>query len=187
MPPDGPRLTVEEEPLDRTSLLSARESPITTGVFGPCQRDVIAMPRGDTPPHTRRRSEWKRYVLLRRRARMRQLVPPGFRGARAAGVARPSRWMPSVITVDSPPGMISASRPSRSSGRRTSRACAPSPRTILACASKSPWRARIPTVWFNAPTSREEPEAALTRASSFRGSSSADPARSTQQRPGRGH
>ena len=38
-----------------------------------------------------------------------------------SGSASPSRSIPSVITVDSPPGMISASSPSRSAGTRTSR------------------------------------------------------------------
>src|SRR3954452_16444217 len=53
--------------------------------------------------------------------------------------------MPSVIVVDSPPGMTRPSRPSRSRGVRTTRGVAPSLASIFACASKSPWRARTPT------------------------------------------
>src|SRR5262249_35723099 len=43
--------------------------------------------------------------------------------------------------------MMSASRPSRSAGTLTSRGSAPSARTILACASNPPCRARIPTTF----------------------------------------
>ena len=39
-----------------------------------------------------------------------------------SGSARPSRSTPSVIVVDSPPGITSPSRPSRSAGTRTRRA-----------------------------------------------------------------
>ena len=67
--------------------------------------------------------------------------PPAAR----SGSASPSRSMPSVITVDSPPGMTSPSSPSRSAGMRTSRGSAPSSRSSFACASKSPWRASTPT------------------------------------------
>ena len=62
-----------------------------------------------------------------------------------SGSARPSRSIPSVIVVDSPPGMTSPSRPSRSAGTRTSRTSAPSAARIRACASKPPWSARTPT------------------------------------------
>ncbi len=55
-----------------------------------------------------------------------------------SGSASPSRLMPSVIVVDSPPGITSPSSPSRSAGTRTSRTSAPRPRSILECASKSP-------------------------------------------------
>src|SRR5215217_110939 len=62
-----------------------------------------------------------------------------------SGSASPSRSMPSVIVVDSPPGITSPSSPSRSAGTRTSRTSAPRPRSISACASKSPWSASTPT------------------------------------------
>ena len=52
---------------------------------------------------------------------------PAAASARS-GSARPSRSIPSVITVDSPPGSTSASSPSRSAGTRTSRALAPEAR-----------------------------------------------------------
>ena len=45
-----------------------------------------------------------------------------------SGSARPSRSIPSVIVVDSPPGRTSPSSPSRSAGTRTSRTSAPSER-----------------------------------------------------------
>ena len=55
------------------------------------------------------------------------------RAARAtssrSGSARPSRAMPSVIVVDSPPGITSPSSPSRSAATRTSRTSAPSSRS----------------------------------------------------------
>ena len=50
--------------------------------------------------------------------------------ARAAARPSPSRSMPSVIVVDSPPGMTSPSSPSRSAGTRTSRTSAPRSRRI---------------------------------------------------------
>src|SRR3954468_7826009 len=65
--------------------------------------------------------------------------------SRLSGSASCSRSMPSVIVVDSPPGMTSPSRPSRSAGVRTRFAVAPSASSILECASKSPWMARTPT------------------------------------------
>ncbi len=58
--------------------------------------------------------------------------------------------MPSVMVVDSPPGMTSASMPSRSAAVRTSRAVAPRRSSTRACASKSPWIARTPTVGISA-------------------------------------
>src|SRR5512132_723593 len=61
------------------------------------------------------------------------------------GSARPSRSIPSVIVVDSPPGITSASSPSRSRGTRTSRGSAPSSRSSRPWASKSPCSARTPT------------------------------------------
>ncbi len=75
-------------------------------------------------------------------------VPSTGRPLRAnsrSGPASPSRSMPSVIVVDSPPGMTSASSPSRSAGTRTSRTSSPSPRRIAAWAAKPPWRASVPT------------------------------------------
>ena len=45
----------------------------------------------------------------------------------AQRLASPSRSIPSVIVVDSPPGITSPSRPSRSAGMRTSRTSAPTP------------------------------------------------------------
>src|SRR4051794_39431504 len=68
-----------------------------------------------------------------------------------SGSARPSRSMPSVIVVDSPPGITSASRPSRSAGVRTMRASAPSRTSTPAWASKSPWMARTPTTKVRLP------------------------------------
>src|SRR4051812_11805933 len=65
--------------------------------------------------------------------------------SRLSGSASCSRSIPSVIVVDSPPGMTSPSRPSRSAGVRTRFAVAPSASSIFECASKSPWRARTPT------------------------------------------
>src|SRR4051812_17716386 len=62
-----------------------------------------------------------------------------------SGSASPSRSIPSVIVVDSPPGITSPSMPSRSAGVRTSRTSAPSSRRTLACAAKPPWSARTPT------------------------------------------
>src|SRR4051812_22281436 len=62
-----------------------------------------------------------------------------------SGSPSPSRAIPSVIVVDSPPGITSPSRPSRSAGTRTSRTSAPRSRSILECAWKSPWSARTPT------------------------------------------
>ena len=51
-----------------------------------------------------------------------------------SGSASPSRSIPSVIVVDSPPGITSPSRPVRSAGMRTSRTSAPSSRSMRACA-----------------------------------------------------
>src|SRR3954470_15980659 len=62
-----------------------------------------------------------------------------------SGSASPSRLMPSVIVVDSPPGITSPSSPSRSRGTRTSRGSAPSSRRSRPWASKSPCSARTPT------------------------------------------
>src|SRR5688572_21010920 len=62
-----------------------------------------------------------------------------------SGSPRPSRSIPSVIVVDSPPGITRPSRPSSPAGVRTSRTSAPSPRSIRAWAWKSPCRARTPT------------------------------------------
>src|SRR4051794_36677072 len=70
-------------------------------------------------------------------------VPPEAKAR--SGSARPSRSIPSVITVDSPPGMSRPSSPSRSPGTRTSRTSAPRSRRIRAWASTSPWRASTPT------------------------------------------
>src|SRR6266508_4905254 len=49
------------------------------------------------------------------------------------------------IVVLSPPGMMSASRSSSCSGRRTSTPSAPMPRSVVRCSLKSPWRPRTPT------------------------------------------
>src|SRR3954469_16399376 len=62
-----------------------------------------------------------------------------------SGSARPSRSMPSVIVVDSPPGITRPSSPSRSAGVRTMRASDPSRIRTPAWASKSPCRASTPT------------------------------------------
>src|SRR5215207_3558391 len=62
-----------------------------------------------------------------------------------SGSASPSRLIPSVIVVDSPPGITSPSSPSRSRGTRTSRGSAPSSRSSRPWASKSPCSARTPT------------------------------------------
>src|SRR3954449_2229679 len=62
-----------------------------------------------------------------------------------SGSASPSRSIPSVIVVDSPPGITSPSSPSRSRGTRTSRGSAPSSRSSRPWASKSPCSARTPT------------------------------------------
>ncbi len=72
-----------------------------------------------------------------------------------SGSASPSRSIPSVIVVDSPPGITRASRPAeaRHAGVRTSRASAPRPSIIRAWASKSPWSARTPTSKRRLPTS----------------------------------
>src|SRR5215218_8207470 len=69
-------------------------------------------------------------------------VPERTRSRSAS--ASPSRAIPSVIVVDSPPGITRPSRPSRSAGTRTSRTSAPSSRSIRACAAKPPWRASTP-------------------------------------------
>src|SRR4051812_30344304 len=65
--------------------------------------------------------------------------------SRLSGSASCSRSIPSVIVVDSPPGMTSPSIPVRSLGVRTRFAVAPSASRIFECASKSPWMARTPT------------------------------------------
>src|SRR5919198_1404944 len=46
--------------------------------------------------------------------------------------------------VDSPPGTMRPSRPSRCSGLRTSTTSAPRRRSIAACSRKLPWTARTP-------------------------------------------
>ena len=91
-----------------------------------------------------------------------------------SGSASPSRSMPSVIVVDSPPGITSPSSPSRSAGTRTSRTSAPSSRSIRACAAKSPCRASTPT--SGALTSRGWRAAAAPRACASRATSSPRPA-----------
>src|SRR5579875_899988 len=62
-----------------------------------------------------------------------------------SGSPSPSRAIPSVIVVDSPPGSTSASSPSRSAATRTSTASAPSEPSRRAWASKSPCSASTPT------------------------------------------
>src|SRR5512133_2688492 len=57
-------------------------------------------------------------------------VPP--RTSARNGSASRSRSIPSVIVVDSPPGITSPSSPSRSAGTRTSRGSAPSSRSLRA-------------------------------------------------------
>src|SRR5215211_3436699 len=76
-------------------------------------------------------------------------VPSTGRPASASsrsGPASPSRSMPSVMVVDSPPGITRPSRPSRSAAVRTSRASAPSRPSRPAWASKSPCMASTPIV-----------------------------------------
>src|ERR1044072_2989304 len=69
--------------------------------------------------------------------------PPDSWKARI-GPPSPADSIPLTIVVLSPPGITRPSRPSRSSGVRTSHASAPSSRSIAACASKPPWIARTP-------------------------------------------
>src|ERR1044072_7314485 len=69
--------------------------------------------------------------------------PPASWKARI-GPPSPADSIPLTIVVLSPPGITRPSRPSRSSGVRTSHASAPSSRSIAACASKPPCIARTP-------------------------------------------
>src|SRR3954451_16905688 len=62
-----------------------------------------------------------------------------------SGSDRPSRSIPSVHVVESPPGTTRQSSPSRSFGVRTIRGVTPRFSRIFECASKSPWMARTPT------------------------------------------
>ena len=100
-----------------------------------------------------------------------------------SGSASPSRSIPSVIVVDSPPGITRPSRSSRSAGTRTSRTSAPRSRSMRLCASKSPWSARTPT----STTSLCWRGAVLRRACASRASSSRcrAPRRRGRRGPGR--
>src|SRR5580698_8794183 len=77
------------------------------------------------------------------------------------GSPSPSRSIPNVIVVDSPPGITSPSRPSRSLGTRTSRTSAPNARSIRPCASNPPCRASTPIVGTPLPAALGEELLAL--------------------------
>ena len=64
---------------------------------------------------TSSRPRWSRSSMIRPAQVASTGVPAPI--SSRSGSARPSRSIPSVIVVDSPPGMTSASRPSRSLGR----------------------------------------------------------------------
>ncbi len=113
-----------------------------------------------------------------------QVPKIGLPNARS-GSASPSRSTPSVIVVDSPPGMTRPSSPSRSAGTRTSRTSAPSARSTFTWASKPPWSARTPTSGA-ALTNRGSRGAARRRACATRATSSACRAPRRPRRPARG-
>src|SRR6266536_73550 len=69
---------------------------------------------------------------------------PASRAART-GAQRPIRSMRMVMVVLSPPGITSASRPSRSAGRRTRRVRAPTLSSARTCSRNAPWSAITPT------------------------------------------
>src|SRR5829696_8860189 len=69
---------------------------------------------------------------------------------------RPEETIILPIVVDSPPGMMIPTRPSRSSTVLTSTGSTPSPLSICACSLKSPCKASTPTR-FGASSSRKAP------------------------------
>src|SRR4051812_14335530 len=105
-------------------------------------------------------------------------VPPAARAR--SGSPSPSRSMPRVMVVDSPPGMTSPSSPSRSFGVRTSRQSAPSDASTAQWASKSPWRASTPTTTRGAGSGRSRRERRSRHRPSRR------PARGWRERHARG-
>src|SRR5918995_1781056 len=65
---------------------------------------------------------------------------------------RPEETIIFPIVVDSPPGTMIPTRPSRSSTDRTSTGSTPRPRRISACSLKSPWSASTPTRFGPSPS-----------------------------------
>src|ERR1051325_5432297 len=76
-------------------------------------------------------------------------MPSATRLRSGSKTPKSTRSLPLVVL--SPPGMTSASTLASSSGRRTSRASAPSFRSVDTCSAKSPWSARTPTLRLTLP------------------------------------
>jgi len=118
---------VRLERLHLTSVAVASDADVKNS-----QRDLIGRPSSTSRLNRMRPAHVERVGM-----------PPARRSR--SGISRSNTWRRRLIVVDSPPGRISASTRSSSSGVRTVDASAPQPRTASRCSWTSPWRARTPT------------------------------------------